>query len=427
MKPVLFKKSRNGQKSKYWYIRFQCDGMPRPKEINLKVSDKQVARSKANKLILETEKELLGLYSKTLNNAAKKPILEHLKSFLEDCQAIGRGKRYTRNLKTYIEIACCECGWKYLQDISAIKFERWRANSELSGKTLNEYLSGLNVFLNWLYNRKMISENPLKVVKRVDTRRDQKKKRRAFTIEELKRLVAVASPRSRAAYLLAAYNGLRRGEILKLEWSDLNLDCENPYITLRAAITKNAESSNSPLRKDVAEALKAIRPDNVQGKVFKTLPRLHRMVAKDWKAANIEFIDKDGRRADFHSLRKTLCTMLQDNGVPQRIAQEVMRHSDPRLTTQVYTDTKQFNLRNAIESLPGILDAKKCPPICPPNLVKTGQNLSFSVTLKNEFKDVNFAGFEAECHGLSVVDIKKENGRGSRIRTCDPLLPKQMR
>ena len=67
--------------------------------------------------------------------------------YLEDCQAIGRGKRYTRNLKTYIEIAYCECDWKYLLDISAIKFERWRANSELSGKTLNEYLSGLNVFL----------------------------------------------------------------------------------------------------------------------------------------------------------------------------------------------------------------------------------------------------------------------------------------
>ncbi len=428
MKPLLFHKSRNGKKSKDWYIRFKCDGMPRKKEINLHVSDKQTAQSKANKLILETEQELLGLIpSKTVRKGATKPILEHLELFLDDCRAIGRGERYTNNLKIYINIACRECGWKYLQDITASKFEQWRAQSTLAGKTLNEYLSGLNVFINWLHDRKLILDNPLKVVKRVDTRRDEKNERRALSLDELKRLVNVASPVNCAAYLLAAYSGLRRGEILKLEWKDLNLDGENPTITLRAAITKNAQSSNPPLRHEVVSALLAIRPDIVTGKVFPTLPRLHRMVAKDWKAANIEFIDKDGRKADFHSLRKTLCTMMLKAGIPQRIAQEVMRHSDARLTTQVYTDTKQFNLRNAINSLPGIIDDKKCPPICPPKLVQKGQNLSFSVTLKNDFDGLKFAEFDLESHALSVVDMEKEDGRGSRIRTCDPLLPKQMR
>ena len=427
MKPVLFHKSRNGKKSKYWYVRFQCDGMPRPKEVNLKVKDKQLAQSKANKLILQKEKELLGESSQALKEATQKPILEHLELFLDDCRAIGRGQRYTRNIRIYINIACRECGWKYLPDITASKFEQWRAKSTLAGKTLNEYLSGLNVFINWLYDRKMIFENPLKVVKRVDTRRDEKTERRALSIDELKRLVNVACPVNRAAYLLAAYNGLRRGEILKLEWKDLSLDGDNPIISLRASTTKNAKSFVAPLRNEVVNALLAIRSETISGKVFPKLPRLHRMVAKDWKAAGIDFIDKDGRRADFHSLRKTFCTMMQNAGVPQRIAQEAMRHSDPRLTTQVYTDTKQFNMRNALSSLPGIIDDKKCPPICPPNLVPNGQNLSFSVTLKNDFKDVRIAGFELKSHALSVVDTEKENGRGSRIRTCDPLVPNQMR
>ena len=152
----------------------------------------------------------------------------------------------------------------------------------------------------------------------------------------------------------------------------------------------------------------AIRPATTSGKVFPKLPRLHRMVAKDWKAANIEFIDKDGRKADFHSLRVTCCTMMQKAGIPQRIAQEVMRHSDARLTTQVYTDTKQFNIRNAMNTLPGINEDKKCPPICPPNLVQKGQNLSFSVTLKNDFNGLKFAEFEQGSHTVSVVDIKKQ-------------------
>ena len=421
MKPVLFHKSRNGIKSKYWYVRFQCDGMPRKKEVNLKVKDKQLAQSKANKLILQKEKELLGESSQALKEAVKKPILEHLELFLDDCRAIGRGQRYTRNIKIYINIACRECGWKHLPDITASKFEQWRAKSTLAGKTLNEYLSGLNVFINWLYDRKMLSENPLKVVKRVDTRRDEKTERRALSFDELKRLVNVACPVNRASYLLAAYNGLRRGELLKLEWKDLSLDGENPVISLRVSTTKNAKSFVAPLRNEVVNALLAIRPETISGKVFPKLPRLHRMVAKDWKAANIEFIDKDGRRADFHSLRKTFCTMMQNAGVPQRIAQEAMRHSDPRLTTQVYTDTKQFNMRKALSSLPGIIDDKKCPPICPPNLVPKGQNLSFSVTLKNDFNGLKIGKFELESHALSVVDMEKENGRGSRIRTHRPF------
>ena len=258
MKPVLFKKSRNGKKSKYWYIRFQCDSMPRPKEVNLHVTDRQTAQSKANKLILETEQEFLGLIpSKTIRQGAVKPITEHLGLFLDDCRAIGRGQRYTKNLKTYIGITCRECGWKYLQDITAIRFEKWRAKSKLAGKTLNEYLSGLNVFMNWLYDRKLIFENPLKVVKRVDTRRDEKIERRAFTLAELKRLIDVACPVNRAAYLLAVYIGMRRGELLKLEWKDLNLDCATPTIKLRASITKNAQSSNPPLRFDVVNAFKS--------------------------------------------------------------------------------------------------------------------------------------------------------------------------
>jgi len=74
-------------------------------------------------------------------------------------------------------------------------------------------------------------------------------------------------------------------------------------------------------------------------------------VFRDWQSAEINMIDKSGRRADFHALRMTFCTLLENAGVPQRVAQEAMRHSDPRLTAQVYTDTTQFNLRSAVGKL----------------------------------------------------------------------------
>lgn len=36
-----------------------------------------------------------------------------------------------------------------------------------------------------------------------------------------------------------------------------------------------------------------------------------------------------------------------------------MRHSDPKLTAQVYTDTKQFNMLEAINKIPDLSNPKK--------------------------------------------------------------------
>jgi len=57
--------------------------------------------------------------------------------------------------------------------------------------------------------------------------------------------------------------------------------------------------------------------------------------------------------ADFHALRYTFNTWLQTNGVPPRMAQELMRHSDRRLTDQVYLDTSLLPLQETMRSIDG--------------------------------------------------------------------------
>ena len=88
------------------------------------------------------------------------------------------------------------------------------------------------------------------------------------------------------------------------------------------------------LRKELADALlewKEYQEDAV--KVFKSVPDFCFM-KKDWINSGIPLIDGAGRHCDFHSLRKTFCTLMEKSGVPQRIAQEAMRHSDPSLTAR---------------------------------------------------------------------------------------------
>ena len=46
--------------------------------------------------------------------------------------------------------------------------------------------------------------------------------------------------------------------------------------------------------------------------------------------------------------------MLARSGVSMRVAQQLMRHSDIRLTTNVYADPKLFDLQGAVESIPSV-------------------------------------------------------------------------
>ena len=73
---------------------------------------------------------------------------------------------------------------------------------------------------------------------------------------------------------------------------------------------------------------------------------------KDLERNGIPYRDELGRYADFHALRYTWATFLQRNGVAQRFAMKLMRHSDIKLTAKVYTDEMQLPIYDAIKNLP---------------------------------------------------------------------------
>ena len=79
---------------------------------------------------------------------------------------------------------------------------------------------------------------------------------------------------------------------------------------------------------------------------------LLRALNRDLAVAGIPKTDDRGRVVDVHSMRMTLATMLNKAGVAPRTAQEIMRHSDIRLTMATYTDAKLLNVSGALDLLP---------------------------------------------------------------------------
>jgi hypothetical protein len=58
---------------------------------------------------------------------------------------------------------------------------------------------------------------------------------------------------------------------------------------------------------------------------------------------------------DAHALRHGYITLLERSGVSPKLAQELARHSDIRLTMNVYTHARLHDLAGAVEGLPSLL------------------------------------------------------------------------
>lgn len=80
------------------------------------------------------------------------------------------------------------------------------------------------------------------------------------------------------------------------------------------------------------------------------------MPQRSWRRRTEVVVKTDhrGRTIDVHALRHTFGTHLSKAGVPLRTAQAAMRHSDPSLTANVYTDPKLLDVAGAVESLPDL-------------------------------------------------------------------------
>ena len=72
----------------------------------------------------------------------------------------------------------------------------------------------------------------------------------------------------------------------------------------------------------------------------------------------LKYKDSQGRFADFHSLRHTFVTNLCKADISPKTAQTLARHSDIRLTMNVYTHVDEKEQAAAIERLPGVGDLR---------------------------------------------------------------------
>lgn len=268
----------NGSRIWRWKYRQQPkDG--KIEDVSLNTSDKQVAEKRRGELLREKQHERDGLIvPRPVREAAQRKLAEHLQDFMGDMRRRGKSEKYLANLEYRVGSLIRGCGWDTAKDVTADSFQTWRrGQAKLSAKTANDYLEAVRCFFNWLIKNGRVQANPLASVEKVRTEGRETRQRRAFSDEEMRRLLAAVPADRKAVYLMGVDTGLRRSELAALKWGDVCLDAVKSFVRVRASTTKNGKPAAMRLHPEVVEALNGLkgssRPEEL---VFRRFPRIER-------------------------------------------------------------------------------------------------------------------------------------------------------
>ena len=337
----------------------------KPVTVRLNTPDKLVASKRLRDIVVEQQQEREGIIlPKSIRQAAATNLSELLGDYAADLEGLGRARKHVHDTTTRLYRMVKEMGWGLLSDVRADQFVAWRAGVQVSAKTKKEYQISLNAFLNWLVKMERLTANPLARLDKVETRGKQVRENRAFTEAEIQKLFSVAGKR-KLAYQMLLYTGQRKSEVRALLWGDLHLDQTQAFALFREGTTKDKEKRAVWLRPELAEQLRAVRPANFDptDRVFWYCWPTYDLLRGDLKRAGIERKDATGRVLHFHSFRKTWQTLGVQYGVNQRIAQEVLGHSDANLTAKIYTDVPALAMYSEMSKTPWISGDEKAPEI----------------------------------------------------------------
>lgn len=145
---------------------------------------------------------------------------------------------------------------------------------------------------------------------------------------EVSQTVNSDNPRLKAIILLAVDSGMRRGEILKLRWSDI--DFEERKINIIGSHTKTERERDAPLTLRCSEALMTVR--ELYPTDEKPFPLSD--IKTGWRTA-LDFAGISDLR--FHDLRRTAITRWQQMGLPLAFAGKLAGHANPKTTQKHYT------------------------------------------------------------------------------------------
>ncbi|MBE0448812.1 MAG: site-specific integrase [Actinobacteria bacterium] len=333
-KPNIYKRGKN------YLIRYYVDGVQKWETVGVRMKD-------AEALLNERQRQVrLGELIRTEDVT--------FKEFAEKWIATHRSKIRERTLISYeghLKKAIPFFGRHKLRQITPELIEEFissLAKEGLSPASQGTYLRTLKVLFNRAVEWNYINRSPAQFVR---PPRKVKREIDFLTPEEIAALIDAALPEHRALIMTACLTGMRRGELLGLQWSDV--DFRSNTIFVRNALYKGKldELKSQHSRRKIAipeilvrelkthQARQAVElPSNELDLVFPNTAGnpmdgnnlVKRIFEPTLKRADL-------RRIRFHDLRHSFASLLINQNESIKFIQRTLGHSSAQVTLDVYS------------------------------------------------------------------------------------------
>lgn len=330
----------------------------------------------------EAEKDLANIINKVENgqlsdtkNMCVKEYLEHwLEEYAKNNVSHTTFEKYQYSVKKAIPYI----GHLKLTNLKPLHIQKLfndLSKTGLSSSSCAAYYRALNTALNMAVKWQIISNNPCSSI---NSPKENNKKMNVLTQNEVNYLLGQIKDRPiYPVVLLAVSCGLRRGEILGLQWA--NIDFINSTLYIENNLTQSSskielgETKTSTGKRAVAlpnsvlKELKEIRKQQKENKLMLGQDYEDNDYVCTWPDGKIfrpDYITKafpkllkefDLPQVRFHDLRHTHATLLLRQGIHPKVVQERLGHSNISITLDTYSHILPDMQKEAADKIDGIL------------------------------------------------------------------------
>ena len=254
-------------------------------------------------------------------------------------------------------------------DVTASHLRPYVHKDSITNASQRKRYRHVRAFLNWCVEQGHVNSSALEDVRQP---KEQKKAAAFLSVDDVETLltaidahyeitedIAGRKPDDewlKAMIRVGVCTGLRRGELLRLRWRDVDL--RQGFLTVRSAPgaeTKSGHERRLPLRGDALEVLRQMneaRGDVLDGPVF--VDGQGRKIKASRASKRFKFFVRkaklpDRERLRLHSLRHTCGSWLAMQGVPMKAIQAILGHSTMHITSETYSHVHDDVLVKAME------------------------------------------------------------------------------
>lgn len=346
-------------KGNRWYAEFRVDGKKKVEVVRVegKAGELINKRDALDFLAIKRSEVARGVY---IEQKAKAVQFEKLaQAFLE-----WANENYKRPERDHaaVKVLLSHFEGRNVHSLSLFDVEKFKSARKKEGRkpeTINKELGALRRMLNLAVDGTLdvkISKNPLAGMKLL---RVPERRYRVIKGWEFEKLYAAAPLHFKPILLCAYVTGCRRGEIVKLKWSEVDLEKRRIHVIE----TKNGESRSIPISGNLYKTLSEMQPLASGECVFTGHLGKPYTSATAWKSAWSSTLKKAGtEKCRFHDLRHSFVSrLLVDEGVDYATVMSLSGHKDIKMLLR-YSHTSEAAKETAIRKLEKSLEAPNYTP-----------------------------------------------------------------